>query len=126
MKPPNGRALWGATLFSTPGLNSGLRIPVVLTIVFAVIAVSIVAALLQRSWRPRPPGSDPGEGWGRGPGKPPPDSPPGPRGGIPLDDARPARVRLRGAGRLADLLPKRSRRQVREPEREPVRSTTPT
>ena len=39
-----------------------------------------------------------------------------PSGGIPLPDAEPAPVRLRGHERLADLLPKRDRRRVAEPE----------
>src|SRR3954471_14654600 len=39
-----------------------------------------------------------------------------PSGGIPLPDAEPAPVRLRGHERLADLLPKPDRRRVAEPE----------
>jgi hypothetical protein len=52
-----------------------------------------------------------------------PTPPSRPRGGIPipLPDAVPARVRLRGPGRLADLLPRRERRPAREPARDPVR-----
>jgi hypothetical protein len=107
-------------------LGHGFQIPVVLTIVFAVIAVSVAVAMLQRSWKPRPPRSDSDDDWRRGPDEPPPERPLGPRGGIPLDDAVPARVRLRGAGRLADLRPARARRRVREPERQPVRETTPS
>jgi hypothetical protein len=44
-----------------------------------------------------------------------------PSGGIPLADAVPARVRLRGPGRLADLLPRPERRRVAEPDRAPRR-----
>ena len=44
-----------------------------------------------------------------------------PSGGIPLPDAVPSRVRLRGPGRLADLLPPRERRRVAEPDRAPRR-----
>src|SRR6476661_8062441 len=44
-----------------------------------------------------------------------------PSGGIPLPDAEPAPVRLRGHERLADLLPKPLRRPAREPQRSPVR-----
>src|SRR5918992_1841247 len=40
-----------------------------------------------------------------------------PSGGIPLPDADPAPVRLRGPGRLADLLPRWERRRVAEPDR---------
>jgi hypothetical protein len=43
-----------------------------------------------------------------------------PSGGIPLPDAEPAPVRLRGHERLADLLPKPERRRVAEPA-EPAR-----
>ena len=38
-----------------------------------------------------------------------------PSGGIPLPDAEPAPVRLRGHERLADLLPRPERRRVAEP-----------
>lgn len=50
-------------------------------------------------------------------------------GGIPLADAVPARVRLRGRGRLADLLPPGDRRPahaptpVRTPARRPQRAS---
>jgi len=48
--------------------------------------------------------------------------PRGPRpGGIPLPDALPARVRLRGPARLADLLPPRDRRPAHPPAPAPVR-----
>jgi hypothetical protein len=39
-----------------------------------------------------------------------------PSGGIPLPDAEPAPVRLRGHERLADLLPRPDRRRVTEPD----------
>src|SRR5215208_1701339 len=44
-----------------------------------------------------------------------------PSGGIPLPDAEPAPVRLRGPERLADLRPRRERRRVAEPEPAPRR-----
>ncbi len=85
------------------------------------VAVLIIPALRE------PPGpssssSDSGsdEGWGRGP-KLPPKLPEPPRGGIPLPDAIPARVRLRDHRRLSDYRPKRDRRPAREPQRTPVR-----
>ena len=116
------RLVWGATLFATPGMKSGgVHTLVLLTIVFAAITVAVALALFQRSWRPRPPGPDWSDGGGWRPEEPPRDSPRGPRGRIPLEDAVPARVRLRGAGRLSDTLPAPSRRPVREPERRPVR-----
>ena len=64
----------------------------------------------------RPPEDDGGGGGG---GSPP--ARPGPRrrdgGGLPLPDARPAGVRLRGPGRLADDRPRPPRRPAREPGR---------
>ena len=118
----------GATLFATPGMKAGApHMPVVLAVVFAIVAVGLVVALIQRSWKPIPP-PDPesgdGHGWGGRRRRPGPDSPGGPRGRIPLDDAVPARVRLRGGEKLADMLPRRARRPVREPERRPVRERT--
>ena len=85
-----------------------------------------VAVLLLPALRdsPIPPGrseNDGDDGWGRGP-KSPPEPPLPPGGGIPLDDAEPARVRLREPGRLADQLPPRERRPLREPVRRPVRA----
>lgn len=59
------------------------------------------------------------EGWGRGP-KVPPTPPTPPRGGIPLPDAQPAGIRLREHGTLGERLPRRERRPVREPERQPA------
>jgi hypothetical protein len=44
-----------------------------------------------------------------------------PSGGIPLPDAEPAPVRLRGHERLADLRPRPERRRVTEPQRTPRR-----
>jgi hypothetical protein len=111
----------GATLFGTPGLRSGINWPGLGVVVFVVLVV-VVGLILGRHSRPGP--SDPelgDDGWGKGP--PPPDSPcpDRPLGGIPLDDATPARVRLRGRARLADKLPARARRPVREPDRAPDR-----
>ncbi len=42
-----------------------------------------------------------------------------PSGGLPLPDAEPAPVRLRGHERLADLRPRPERRRVTEPARAP-------
>jgi hypothetical protein len=59
------------------------------------------------------------EGGGGGGNDRLPDRPPttSPRGGLPLPDAEPAPVRLRGHERLADLRPQRERRHVTEPSR---------
>jgi hypothetical protein len=46
-----------------------------------------------------------------------------PSGGIPLPDAEPAPVRLRGPERLGDLLPRPERRRVAEPA--PARRRVP-
>jgi hypothetical protein len=92
----------------------------------ACVAVLMIPALRDGPLPPQGPsdsGSD--EGWGRGPRKPPkePDSP---RGGIPLPDALPARVRLRDHRKLAELLPRTERRPAREPVRRPVRVGGPS
>jgi len=65
-------------------------------------------------------GSD--DGWGNEPRRPPQPSD-RPWGGVPLPDAKQSRLRLRDHRKLADLLPRRSRRPAREPERTPVRAT---
>jgi hypothetical protein len=47
-----------------------------------------------------------------------------PSGGVPLPDAEPARVRLRGPERLRDLLPPRERRPAEHPQ--PARRRVPS
>lgn len=64
--------------------------------------------------------SDTEGGGGRGPQSGPPKPPDTPRGGLPLPDAQPTRVRLRDHARPA-LTPQRPRRSAREPERAPER-----
>jgi hypothetical protein len=85
-------------------------------------AVLILPALRESPDLP-PPRSDGGsdDGWGRGP-EGPPKAPTPPKGGIPLPDAVPARVRLRDHRKLGERLPRRDRRPAREPERAPVRT----
>ncbi len=84
-----------------------------------------VPALISRFVSPRrPPGPGPGPGAGEddgGGGPPPPIPPKPPRGGLPLEVSRPARIRLRDARRLAQRLPARTRRAAREPVRSPAR-----
>jgi len=58
-------------------------------------------------------------------GDPPPDPPRGPVGGPPLPVAAPARVRLRGPARVADLLPPVPRRGTREPKRPAPKPANP-
>lgn len=78
-----------------------------------------------RPWQP--PEEDEGGGGGNdrlGSFKPKPK----PTGGIPLPDAAPARLRLRGPGQLRDAYPRPGRRPaepVRSPSRRPVRQTGP-
>src|SRR5262249_46335628 len=86
------------------------------------IAVLLFPALRDDS--PNPARRSEGEGddgWGRGP-KLPPKPPAPPRGGVPLPDAVQSRIRLRGPGRLSELLPSPARRPAREPVRPPVRT----
>jgi hypothetical protein len=113
----------GATLFGTPGLKHGSQISG-LVCVLIVLVVVLVGLMLSRhgGQRPGPSDPNPGDGWGKGPRGPEPLGPEHPQGGIPLDDAAPARIRLRGRGRLADKLPARERRPAREPERAPART----
>ncbi|HZU39503.1 MAG TPA: hypothetical protein VE992_00545 [Solirubrobacteraceae bacterium] len=89
---------------------------------FACVAVLMLPALREGWGSPPPSGSDSDDGWGRGPGRPPLAPPGSPRGGLPLPDAEPARVRLREHGRLAERLPRRERRPAREPVRRPERT----
>ena len=81
-------------------------------------AALLIPAL--RSPDARDQGED-GSSGGGGSGVQPPRHPDAPRGGLPLPDAIPARVRLRDHRRLAELLPRPSRRRTREPERSPQR-----
>ncbi len=85
------------------------------------VALLLIPALRDGQWpSSRRSDEESDEGWGRGPRRPPkPPAPP--RGGIPLLDAEPARVRLRDGRRLGDYLPPRERRPAREPQRKPVR-----
>ncbi len=110
----------GATLFATPGLKGGIQMSGVVSILI-VVAVALLGLMLYRRSRPGPSDPNPGDGW-RGPRPPDSPQPDRPRGGIPLDDAVPARVRLRGRARLADGLPRRDRRPAHEPERAPART----
>jgi hypothetical protein len=55
--------------------------------------------------------------WGDDGGGPPRDPPPRPLGGPPLLEATPARVRLRGPARLADVRSRPRRREPCEPRR---------
>jgi hypothetical protein len=85
----------------------------------ACVAVLLLPALRETPEVPkRQSDGDGDDGWGRGP-KLPPSRPKPPRGGLPLPDAEPAKVRLREHGRLGDRQPRRERRPAREPVRRP-------
>jgi hypothetical protein len=92
-----------------------------------LLGLACVAVLMYTALREGPAdgpmsgGSDSDDGRGNKPQRPRPPSW-RPRGGIPLPDAQPARVRLRDHRRLADLLPKPDRRPAREPMPAPVRT----
>jgi hypothetical protein len=96
--------------------------PLVLVYTLIVFgAPLLLPALIERltASRRRPSDSEDEEGGGGGPRRPPtPPANPSP-GGVPLDDAQPARVRLRDGRRLSERLPARPRRQPPEPVRQP-------
>ena len=72
-----------------------------------------------------PPADDDGGGGG-GNDRLPRGVPPTPGGGrLPLEDAHPARVRLREPGRLTDLLPAPHRRPAHAPEHPPAPQRVP-
>jgi hypothetical protein len=94
--------------------------PLALLYMFALFAAALFVALLLRrffSSTGPPDSSSNGGGGGASPRVP---RGPGP-GGVPLDDAQPARVRLRDDRPLARRLPARQRRATREPARTPTR-----
>jgi hypothetical protein len=87
------------------------------------VAVLLLPALLDRTGSDWPVCDDgPADDGGAGNDRVSP-SPNGvrPRGGLPIPDAEPARVRLRDERKLAEALPRRERRPAREPGRKPVR-----
>jgi len=122
MVPLDSRLLMGATLFTTPGLKGGIRASGLLSVLI-VLLVTVVGLMVYRGARPGPSDPNPGDGWRKGPPLPDSPHPDHPRGGIPLEHATPARVRLRSEARLADSLPRRERRPAREPERTPARTS---
>ena len=88
----------------------------------ASLLVMFMRSSSTRAWTP--PDEDGGNGGGSDRIAPRrPSDPDG--GGIPLDDAVPARVRLRQRQRLADLLPGAARRPAHAPEHAPAISTRP-
>lgn len=72
-------------------------------------------------WTPPPGEDEDGGGGGNDRVSPTPPRDPNP-GGLPLPDAVPARVRLRGPGRIADLTPAPARRPEHAPAPTPART----
>ena len=103
-----------------PSHVGGVNLPGLLSVIL-ILFVAFAPVLFGR----RGPASEQDDGDsddGGGPGGPkPPDRPIGPSpGGIPLDDARPARIRLRAHERLVDGRRIGQRRRSREPEHAPA------
>ncbi|HUA03460.1 MAG TPA: hypothetical protein VMB27_06115 [Solirubrobacteraceae bacterium] len=100
---------------------AGVNLLGVLYLVLVMAAVFLPMILGRGGPSPGQSDSDSDGGGGGGPPRPPtpPDTP---GGGIPLNDAEPARVRLRGHDRFVDLLPARGRRPSPEPARRRVRT----
>ncbi len=103
-----------------PSHVGGVNLPGLLSVML-ILFVAFAPVLFGR----RGPASEQDDGDsddGGGPGGPkPPDRPIGPPpGGIPLDDARPARIRLRAHERLVDGRRIGQRRRSREPEHAPA------
>jgi hypothetical protein len=82
-------------------------------------AAALLVPALRGPQVPPPQDGGSGGGGGRRPEEPP--APSRPRGGVPLPDAIPARVRLRDHRRLTERLPRHERRPAREPARTPER-----
>jgi hypothetical protein len=116
----------GATLFANPGTSNDHYWPGLLGVVMVLLVIVPPLVLYVRATRPGPPNSDGNDDDGGGGSQPPPGPSDKPRGGIPLDDAVPSRIRLRGPDRLADHRSARVRRPAREPDRTPAREITPS
>jgi hypothetical protein len=87
-----------------------------------VLFVMFLRSDATKAWKP-PEDDEPGGGGGGGNDRVGDRPKPRPPGGIPLPDAVPAAVRLRGHDRLFDLLPPAERRPARDPARTPQRVT---
>jgi hypothetical protein len=105
----------------------GVNLPGLLSVML-ILVIAFAPVLFGR----RGPASEQDDGesddGGGGPGGPkPPSRPPDPSpGGIPLDDARPARVRLRAHERLVEGRRIGERRRSREPDHVPAVVDRPT
>jgi hypothetical protein len=109
----------------------GVNLPGLLSVMLILVVAFAPVLFDRRGSAPEQDDGDTDDGGGPG-GPPPPSRPPGPpSGGIPLDDAQPARVRLRTHERLTERrrIGGGDRRRTREPERTPTvvdRQTTHT
>ena len=125
MKALGSQSLFAAGLFVAPEVKTGGHPPGLVSLGLVLVVILMPLALFRiGSAKQTPPEQEGGDDGGDGPDPPPPPQP-RPQGGIPLDDATPAGMRLRGPGRLADRRPPRIRRPAREPDRRPVRTTSP-
>ncbi len=88
----------------------------------AVLFVMFLRSDTTRPWEP--PDSDDSDDGGGGNDRVHDRPKPKPSGGIPLPDAEPARVRLRGHESLRDARPSPERRPVRAPHPTPRRTPT--
>jgi hypothetical protein len=102
-----------------PSQFGGLNLPGLLAVILILAVVFAPVLFSHRGPAPEQDEGGPDDGGGPG-GPPPPSRPTPPPGGIPLDDAQPARVRLRSHERLADRGRTGERRRSREPERTPT------
>ena len=123
VKGVGSQAVFAAGLFVVPHTRMSGRPPGLLSLGLVAVVILLPLALFRLGGSNQtPPEQEGGDDWGSGPD--PPQPPPSrPHGGIPLDDAIPARTRLRGAGRLAHHRQARDRRPAREPSRRPQRVT---
>jgi hypothetical protein len=98
----------------------------ILHLVALMLGGALFAMFLRSDSKARPDGADDDENEGGGGGNDRISDKPktSPSGGIPLPDAEPAPVRLRGHERLADLRHRPDRRRVVEPDRAPRRVRT--
>ncbi len=119
-----GLPLLMAVLFSVAQLNvlsDGAAKALLSSLFFlGVVALMFVPCVLYRRSDSSPGPSESDGGGGPGPGQPRP-SPDAPRGGIPLPDADPARVRTRDHTKPRVDRPNRRRRE-HEPARTPART----
>jgi hypothetical protein len=97
--------------FNLPGL---LAVMLILAVAFAPVLFS------RRGSGPEQDDADADDGGGPGGPRPPRRPNDRPPGGIPLDHAQPAHVRLRTHERLADGSRIGERRPIREPDRAPA------